>query len=531
MSGRDGVLFLGGREETGEGRSFTARNPATGEALAPVFHDASSRQIDEAARAAEAAAAPFAALAHEARSAFLRGIAAELIALGDELLLSAYAETALPMLRLQSERTRTTNQLGLFADLIDEGSWVDARIDRADPARQPARRPDLRRMLIPLGPVAVFGASNFPLAFSVAGGDSASALAAGCPIVVKAHPAHPGTSELTARAILRAADTAGMPPGVFSMVHGTAPEVGLELVRHPAMRAVGFTGSLRAGRALFDAAAKRAIPIPVFAEMGSQNPVFLLPGALAERGPAIVQGVTQAVTLGAGQFCTNPGLLVLLRGEASRVFLSELGRALAAAPAGTMLHAGIKSGYDAALSHAAAVLGVDVVASATARGECAETEARAALLKTDAKTFLHSPALTEEIFGPATLAVLCQDREEMEQVARTMTGHLTATIHGTEEELTQHEALLALLRQRVGRLIWNGYPTGVEVTPAMHHGGPYPATTDARATSVGTASILRFARPICYQDLPHSMLPPELRDENPLGIWRLIDGRMSKETL
>ena len=511
--------------------AFQGRNPATGEPLEGDYFEASPAEIDSAARSAERAFEPYAALSPERRAEFLRAIAQQTLGLGESLLARAEAETALPAARLESERARTISQILLFAELIEEGSWVGARIDRAIPDRKPQPRPDVRRMLVPVGPVAVFGASNFPLAFSVAGGDTVSALAAGCPVVVKAHPAHPGTSELSASAIRRAARETGMPEGVFSMLHGTSPEVGITLVTHPAIRAAAFTGSLRAGRTLYDAAALRPEPIPVYAEMGSSNPVFLLPGALQERGDAIAKGFATSVTLGSGQFCTNPGLVVLVDAPASTAFLHFAGDLLAKTAAGTMVHAGIKSAYDQSVAEVTRVPGVRIAARAQAPGAHPATEAHAALLLTDARTYLEKPELSAEIFGPASIAVSCSSRPEMVRLARSLHGHLTATIHGTEKDLSDYAELVAVLRRKAGRLVFNGFPTGVEVCHAMHHGGPYPATTDSRETSVGSAAIHRFARPVCYQDFPESALPEELRGENPRGVWRLVDGAFSRDPL
>jgi 2,5-dioxopentanoate dehydrogenase len=511
--------------------SFRARNPATGEPLEGEYADASVGDIDAAARAADRAFEPYAALEPERRAEFLRAMAQQILALGDRLLDRAAAETALPAARLESERARTVSQILLFAEWIEEGSWVEARIDRALPDRRPQPRPDLRRLLVPLGPVAVFGASNFPLAFSVAGGDTVSALAAGCPVVVKAHPAHPGTSELTASAIRTASREARMPEGTFSMIQGRAPEVGITLVTHPLIRAVGFTGSLRAGRTLFDAAALRPEPIPVFAEMGSSNPVFLLPDALQARMQEIAQGLAASVTLGAGQFCTNPGLVFLIDSPAGEAFLQATGERLGAAVTGTMVHAGIKAAYDQELAQITRISGVTIAARAEAPGAHVETEARAALILTDAATYGENPRLANEIYGPATLAVRCDSRPELLKLARSLHGHLTATIHGTAKDLAEFSELVAVLRRRVGRLVFNGFPTGVEVCHAMQHGGPYPATTDSRSTSVGTAAIYRFARPVCYQDFPQAALPEELRDANPRGIWRLVDGVRTRDAL
>jgi alpha-ketoglutaric semialdehyde dehydrogenase len=511
--------------------TFRARNPATGESLEPEFVEASIGEIDRASRAAEGAFEPYAGLSPQKRAGFLRAVAQQVLGLGDQLTERAAAETALPVPRLESERARTVSQILLFAELVEEGSWVEARIDRALPDRKPQPRPDIRRMLVPIGPVAVFGASNFPLAFSVAGGDTVSALAAGCPVVVKAHPAHPGTSELVASAIRTAAHETQMPTGVFGMLQGESPEVGITLVTHPSIRAAGFTGSLYAGRSLFDAAAMRPEPIPVHAEMGSSNPVFVLPGALEVRGEAIAKGLAASVTLGSGQFCTNPGLTVLLDSPEGNAFLKATGDLLGAAPAGTMVHAGIKSAYDREIAEIARTGGVTIAARAAGAGAHPETEALPALLLTDARTYVDTPRLSGEIFGPATLAVRCGSRAEMLGLARALHGHLTATVHGTEKDLADFADLVAILRRKAGRLIFNGFPTGVEVCHAMHHGGPYPATTDSRSTSVGTAAIHRFARPVCYQDFPAAALPDELRDENPRRIWRLVDGAPTRDPL
>ena len=526
-----GCNFIGSRESRDAARGFRAEDPSTGKALEPSFAEATPGEVDAAARAAETAFEAYAVRPPARRAAFLRAIAERLVALGDALLERAQAETALPRPRLEGERGRTANQARLFADLVEEGSWVDARIDRAQPDRKPAPKPDLRRMLVPLGPVAVFGASNFPLAFSVAGGDTVSALAAGCPVVVKAHPAHPGTSELAGRAILEAARETGMPDGVFSMVQGQGTDVGQALVTHPAVQAVGFTGSFRGGKALFDAAARRDQPIPVFAEMGSANPVFVLPDALATRGEEIAKALAASVTLGCGQFCTNPGLVLVAPADAAGSFVSRLGGLLAGAPAGTMAHAGIKAAYDAAVVAVAALPGVAVAARSSAREPNAATEAQPALLLADARAFAAHDRLGEEVYGPATLAVRCGSKDELLASARRLHGHLTATLHATERDLLAYPELLPILAHKAGRLLLNGVPTGVEVTHAMHHGGPWPATTDPRATSVGTAAILRFARPVSYQDVPDGALPEELRGANPRGIWRLVDGRLTKDAL
>ncbi|MGA7303315.1 MAG: aldehyde dehydrogenase (NADP(+)) [Rhodothermales bacterium] len=508
--------------------TFAAVNPVTGAVLEPEFTDASPQEVDRAVRDADSAFVAYRKMSGRRKADFLDRIAEEILALGDTLIERCGLESGLPPGRLTGERGRTMNQLRLFAEVLREGSWVEARIDPALPDRTPIPRPDLRRMLIPLGPVAVFGASNFPLAFSVAGGDTASALAAGCPVVVKAHPAHPGTSDLIAGAIRRAAHETGMPDGVFSMVHGASVEVGQNLVRHPLIKAVGFTGSFRGGKAIFDTANAREVPIPVFAEMGSVNPVFILPGALAERGADIAAGLAGSVTLGVGQFCTNPGLVVVRESDAATEFATGLGQALEAVSAGTMLTGPIARAYKAGLDRLATTDGVEVAAQGQVDGDGAAVGA-SCLLKTTAGVFLTNPDLAEEVFGPSTLVVFSRDKDELLSVARSLGGHLTATIHGTADDLADNADLIDELEQKVGRLIFNGFPTGVEVGNAMHHGGPYPATTAPESTSVGTAAIRRFARPICYQNFPAESLPDELKDGNPLGIWRMVDGRWTKD--
>ena len=491
------------------------------------FEEASRAHVDAAADAAAGAFDAYRAMPADARAAFLDRIATAIEA-NDELVAAAHAETALPTQRLTGERARTANQLRMFAALVREGSWVDARIDRALPTRTPQPRPDIRRVLIPIGPVAVFGASNFPLAFSVAGGDTASALAAGCPVVVKAHPAHPATSEIAARAIVDAAIAAGMPSGVFSLLQSTRNDIARALVQHPHVKAVGFTGSLRAGRALFDAAADRPEPIPVYAEMGSVNPVFVLPGAIAERASSLAEGLKDSVTLGVGQFCTNPGLTIGVGDERFDAFVRQLDGLMGAAPSGTMLTPAICHAYEAGVRRLSGLDGVSTRRSSTASEEA---QALPSLFVTDGGAFLRHPDIGEEVFGPSTVVVRCGSREELEAVARQLDGQLTATVHGTAADLEQYAWLVSILEQKAGRLIVNGFPTGVEVCPSMHHGGPYPATTDARSTSVGTAAIHRFARPVAYQNVPQWLLPAELQDPNPRGIWRLVDGQLTKDAV
>ncbi len=523
-----GKNIIAGKIVEGGGKKFSAFAPTSGKSIEPQFEVATAEQVNQALEAAESAFQEYRLLSAERRADFLVKIADEIVAIGDDLIERAHIETGLPKDRLTGERGRTVNQLRMFADLIREGSWVGARIDRALPDRQPLPKPDLRRMLIPIGSVAVFGASNFPLAFSVAGGDTASALAAGCPVVVKAHPAHPGTSEMVARAITKAAEILGMPAGVFSILYDAGHEVGVGLVKHPLTKAVGFTGSLRGGRALFDAAASRPEPIPVYAEMGSINPVFILPGALRERADAIAEGLKNSVTMGVGQFCTNPGLAVGLLDENFARFADKLGGLIADAQPGTMLYPGILQAYESGVKKLGDIEGLQTTQSEIVP-DAAKTEARPSLFATNARTFLRQHELSEEVFGPSTVVVSCDSRDELERIARNLEGHLTATIHGTPEDLRDYAWLVSILENKVGRLVFNGFPTGVEVCASMHHGGPYPATTDSRSTSVGTAAIERFARPVCYQNFPQESLPVELRNANQRGIWRLVDNKLTKE--
>ncbi|MEO8308024.1 MAG: aldehyde dehydrogenase (NADP(+)) [Pseudomonadota bacterium] len=512
-------------------RRFRAMNPTTGAALEPEFHEASDAEAAQAMQAAAAAFADYRQRSPQERALFLERIAEGIEALGDALIERANAETALPVGRLTGERARTCSQLRLFAEVVREGSWVDARIDTALPDRQPQPRPDIRRMLKGVGPVVVFGSSNFPLAFSTAGGDTAAAFAAGCPVIVKAHRAHPGTAELVGGAIARAAAECGLPAGVFSMLHGSGATIGVAMVRHPAAAAVGFTGSRAAGRALFDAAAARECPIPVFAEMSSLNPLFLLPGALAERGDAIAQGLFTSFTLGVGQFCTKPGLIFAVKGAAMDRFVATLAGLVEGAPAGTMLTAEIRAAFEAERAHVLAVDGVRRVATSVAAVDLSKTQTIPSIALTDASHFLATPELATEAFGPFALVILVDSLAEMVDCARALEGQLTATLHATAADLAQAGPLLQEVERCAGRLIINGFSTGVEVSPAMNHGGPYPATTDVRYTSVGTAAMLRFARPHCYQGYPDALLPPQLRNANPLGIQRLIDNRLTREAL
>jgi NADP-dependent aldehyde dehydrogenase len=443
--------------------------------------------------------------------------------IGPLLLERAGAESGLPPARLEGERGRTCNQLRLFAKVVRDGHFLEATLDSALPQRTPPR-PDLRMRKIALGPVAVFGASNFPLAFSVAGGDTASALAAGCPVVVKAHNAHLGTSELVAKAIHKAVEECGMPEGTFSMIIGVGNDIGQALVTHPAIKAVGFTGSRQGGLALVAAANARPEPIPVYAEMSSVNPFFLLPAALAAGGAKLAGGFVDSLTMGVGQFCTNPGLVIALAGPDLDAFRAATVTAMGAKGAGTMLTAGIHQAYVEATGHRAGIAGVELVAQGSEEG--AGCAARAALYQCDAATFLANPALEDEIFGPTSLIVACRDEAELLQVARHVEGQLTATVHAMADDRALAAKLLPTLERKAGRILFNGFPTGVEVAYAMVHGGPFPATSDSRTTSVGATAIERYLRPVCYQDVPSDLLPEDLRDDNPLGIARLVDGTL-----
>lgn len=518
-----------GSSQSGEGpTSFKAYDPSVGTEIEPGFFDATAAEVDEAVFLAADAFPIYRKLPGERRASFLEAIADEIEALGDPLLERCASETGLGLDRLTGERGRTTGQLRLFGSLAREGSWVDARIDHAIPDRAPLPKPDVRLMIMPVGPVVVFGASNFPLAFSAAGSDTASALAAGCPVIVKAHRSHPGTAEMVGRAIQKAAQSCSMPDGVFSLIQGPGSKVGTALVVHPQVKAVGFTGSRSGGRALFNLAASRPEPIPVFAEMGSLNPVFALPRALEERGSAFAEGLRGSVTLGVGQFCTNPGLVLGIESESLGSFIDTAESLFAEAPPATMLNPGIRDAYEFGLDALESDGNVALVAKSTTAVDATKTEAGAYVWATDVASFLANPDLSHEVFGPSTLVVKCASKADLIDVAQRLEGHLTATIHGTDDDLAHYEDLVEVLERRVGRLIFNGFPTGVEVCPAMHHGGPYPATTDGRSTSVGTAAIFRFTRLVSYQNFPDSALPDELKDGNPLELWRMVDGEMVK---
>lgn len=522
--------FIGHEAVAGAGSPFRAFAPARNEPLPDRFTNATAEQADQAVQKAVAAFPLYTKLLPGQRADFLDAIATEIEALGDELIERAVLESGLPTGRITGERGRTTGQLRLFASLLREGSWVDARINPALPDRQPLPRPDLRRMRVPLGPVVVFGASNFPLAFSVAGGDTVSALAAGCPVVFKAHPSHPGTSSLVGQAISTAAERTGMPNGVFSLIHADNA-VAQGLVAHPAVRAVGFTGSRTAGLALVKIAQERPEPIPVYAEMSAVNPVVILPGALAgDRAANVAAGLAASVTLGVGQFCTNPGLVFVLDSTQTNSFLDVLAEKIRASAPATMLNAGIQRNYEQTLAQLAHADGTSLLAEADQTAQPERTEGRPAVLTARASAFLTNPALSHEVFGPSTLVVVCETADELAECLQTLEGQLTATLYATEAELgASNHDWVALLLAKAGRVLFGGFPTGVEVCEAMTHGGPFPATSDGgRSTSVGTAAIERWVRPVTYQSFPDSLLPPALQAANPLGIWRQVDGVLTK---
>jgi NADP-dependent aldehyde dehydrogenase len=493
--------IIGYHNTQSNGATFYGYNPVTAKPLSTAFREATDVEIKESVELAHKAFAPYRKTTPAQRSLFLEAIAAHIEAMGDDLLNIINEETALPLTRLSGERSRTTGQLKLFSQLLREGKWNKEIVDEALPDRKPASRPEIIQRQTPIGVVAVFGASNFPLAFSVAGGDTASALAAGCPVVFKAHPAHPATCQLVGNAITKAAKDTGMPDGVFSMLHGFSHETGGMLVTNPLIKAVAFTGSFKGGKALYDLASRRKEPIPVYAEMGSVNPVFFLPQAVKQGGETLASQFAQSVTLGSGQFCTNPGLCVFINNDESKSFIQKLAASMSASAIHPLLTKGISDAYKSGLKKQNKLPGATRVITK------AESEIEPSVISVNAKDVLHYPDYFEEVFGPSTVAVLADSYDEIHQLIEMMPGQLTGTIHAAENEFQTAKELIDRLTQKVGRVVMNGFPTGVEVCHAMVHGGPYPATTDSRVTSVGTGSIYRFTRPVCYQNIPSSLLP------------------------
>jgi NADP-dependent aldehyde dehydrogenase len=519
-----GELLIGSQRMRGASGTLHAVNPASGETMQPAFGGASLRQLEQACELAWQAFDPYRATALEQRARFLDAIADRLLALGDELIERCVSESGLPRARVEGERGRTVGQLRLFAGVARSGDFLQARIDPAQPGRTPLPKVDLRLQNIPLGPVAVFGASNFPLAFSVAGGDTASALAAGCPVIVKAHAAHPGTSELAGRAIQQAVAECGLPEGTFSLLFDSGRSIGQALVADPRIKAVGFTGSRAGGTALMQIAATRKEPVPVYAEMSSINPVVLLPQALARRGEEIGRAFVASLTMGAGQFCTNPGLLLAADGPGLERFVASAKAALRDSPAATMLTSGIYQAYDAGVAALAAHPEVVTEERGIPGLGC---QARAGLFSTTDKAFLRDAVLREEIFGASALLVRCKDLAAVRDIIEGLEGQLTAAVHADEDDHDAARMLLPALERRVGRILFNGFGTGVEVGHAMVHGGPYPATSDGRSTSVGSLAIARFLRPVSYQDMPEALLPDALTNANPLAMVRMMNGSRS----
>lgn len=518
----EGFSLIGGEAVAGVGTGFRAIAAATGQPLEPEFTSATLSDLDRACGLALDAFGAFHEVSPGARATLLETIGREIEALGEPLIERGVLETGLPAARLRGERGRTVGQLNLFAEVLRAGEWLEVRIDTPDPERLPQPRPDLRQRQVPLGPVAVFGASNFPLAFSVAGGDTASALAAGCTVVVKAHPAHPGVSEMVGRAVQKAVAACGLPPGVFALLHDSGLEVAQALVADRRIRAVGFTGSRRGGLALVDIAARRPEPIPVYAEMSSVNPVILMPGALAARGEAIAAAFVASLTLGAGQFCTNPGLILALAGPDLDRFVEAAASAARAAPPQVMLTPGIRAAYADGLKRmdeTKAVQTIDLAAPVE------ERPAAAALFRATSAALRANPSIANEMFGAAAVIVECADLTEISATLESLEGQLTVAVHLDDTDIEEARRLLPIMERKAGRVLANGFGTGVEVSHAMVHGGPYPATSDGRSTSVGSQSIRRFLRAVCYQDLPGELLPEALRSDNPQALPRWIDGR------
>lgn len=515
-----------GRSKSAEGtQTLQAVNPATRETLPEQFSVATASEVEAAVELAHQAWKTFRKTTGSEKAAFLKKVVSEIRALGDTLVQRAVEESGLPEGRINGEIGRTCNQLIAFADLVEEGSWVDAVIDPALPNRKPMPRADIRKMSMALGPVVVFSASNFPLAFSTAGGDTASAFAAGCPVIVKGHPSHPGTNALVAGAIATAVRKSNLPEGTFSSLQGGI-ETGQQLVKHPLVKAVGFTGSNSGGRALFNIAASRPEPIPVYAEMGSNNPIFLFPDKLKAEAGNLAISIANSVNLGAGQFCTNPGILVAEKSPATEAFVEALKTEFRQLTAATMLNEGIHKAYNHEREACVHQLGVEIHVEGNASN--GKWNGQPSFASVSAQAFLENKAFQNEVFGPFTLLVLCEGANEVLEVAKMLNGQLTATVMATPEELERSPEILEHLSEKAGRVIFNGVPTGVEVCPAMHHGGPYPATSNSLYTSVGTDAIKRFARPVTFQDMPNGLLPEELQEGNPLNIWRRVNGERTQ---
>ncbi|WP_167605057.1 aldehyde dehydrogenase (NADP(+)) [Maribellus sediminis] len=509
--------------------SFQTFSPIKLEQLPEKFVQATTDELQEAVQKAVSAYSVYKKKLGKERAAFLRSIADEIEAIGSDLIERACAESGLPEGRITGERGRTTNQLRMFAKVLEDGDWVEASIDPAMPERKPLPRTDIRKMLQPVGPVVVFTASNFPLAFSTAGGDTASALAAGNPVIVKSHPYHAGTNELVSGAIVKAAQKTGMPDGVFSSLNATDFTIGQALVLHPKVKSVAFTGSFNGGKSLYDLAQTRKEPIPVFAEMGSVNPVLLLPGKIKENTAGLAATIASSINLGAGQFCTNPGVLVALKGEETEAFKSELAANVSKLMPEKMLHKNIISNYE---QKTKSFFENGVVSKlAESENEPVQLTGKPVVAIVKGSDFVQHPDLAEEIFGPFSLLIECDGKAELEAVMAAFDGQLTASVYCTAADVEAYSSAIEIVQEVVGRLIFNGVPTGVEVGYSMQHGGPFPASTDGRFTSVGVDAIKRFVRPVAFQDAPDAYLPDELKDANPLGIWRRVDGKLTKNVI
>jgi alpha-ketoglutaric semialdehyde dehydrogenase len=508
--------------------TFNAVNAATGASLEGEFTRATEADIQNALEAAEQAHLIYKNISREDKVSFLNSIADEIEAIRESLVKRASEESGLPLGRLEGEVGRTTGQIRMFANQAAEGSWVNATIDQAMPDRKPMPKSDIRKMLVPIGPVVVFGASNFPLAFSVAGGDTASALAAGCPVIVKAHPAHPGTSKLVGEAIAKAVEKAGLPAGVFALLFDDGHQVGAALVKDPKVKAVTFTGSFKGGMALLKIAQERTIPIPVFAEMGSVNPVILLPGILEQKAEQTAAAYAGSITLGAGQFCTNPGLIFAVKSPGLDLFISKLSDQISTTPSATMLTAGIYHNYQKLSQEILSEEGVTLVTTSDVLNSDLVSQSLATVASVSASAFIANPKLQEEIFGPYSLLVIADTMEELQSATAVLEGQLTVTLMAEREELRDYKDFINKLTDKTGRLILNGVPTGVEVCASMQHGGPFPATNDNRFTSVGASAVYRFVRPVAWQDWDQELLPDELKDGNPLDIFRIVDNKWTK---
>src|SRR5690554_236685 len=524
-----GKNYIGNQLSAKGSHTYKTFNPQLNLENPPIYTEATKEEIDEAVGLASDAFKTYRQVSGKKKAEFLRAIADEILALDTDLIDTYCSESGLPEGRALGERARTIGQLRAFAELLIEGSWVEASIDIAQPERTPSPKSDIRKLLVPLGPVVVFGASNFPLAYSTAGGDTAAALAAGCPVLVKSHPMHSGTGELVASAVIKAAERTGMPHGVFSNLNSRGIEVGTQLVSHPGVKAVGFTGSIRGGRALYDLAATREEPIPVFAEMGSINPVVILPKALERRSEALAATYAHSITLGTGQFCTNPGLLLGVKGDALSEFIQNLSAEIVKIEPSCMLHPHIIGAFESNKQKALSQPELRVVAHFDS--EVQANYARQTVSTVEGHTFLSNSTLHQEVFGPYSMVVQCESISQLEQIISKLEGQLTGTLIAEDDEATQYPEVVAALQNRVGRLIYNGVPTGVEVCPSMVHGGPYPASTDSRFTAVGIHSIKRWVRPFSYQDWPNHLLPDELKNENPLKISRLINNKQTTDSI